>query len=76
VAFNPDYVPSGPNNARNPYNAKINNVKLSRSQVTARGFNTEGGTDPGGGEEPAAGLLTADGRTFIDANGNTVIPAT
>ena len=33
--FNPTFVPSGKRNARNPYNAKINHVKLSKEQDMA-----------------------------------------
>ena len=41
--FNPSYVPSGKANARNPYNKKINNVRLSRQHDTKAGYSADGG---------------------------------
>jgi hypothetical protein len=36
--YNPDYIPSGPNNRVNPYYRTINNSRISRSQDGPRLF--------------------------------------
>lgn len=69
ATFNPGYVPSGLRNARNPYEAKINNVRLSRRQDTRPSFSGDGPLPP----EPS-GFLTSDGNTLYDVNNNQFMP--
>ena len=63
MAFNPDYRPTGTNNASNPYYQKVNHVRISKSASTKHEFIVE------------AALLTSNGDVFLDADGNIIIPA-
>lgn len=70
-AYNPAYVPSGPANKDNPYNKKINNVRLAKGDESKSEYRgTVGGVAPSGALE----LIGSEANGLsIDFTDNTCV---